>query len=64
MKFHFSEGEALKIRKLAEDRAKKMNLNAVRLCFQALLPDENGCFTKPLAPVISKKVHDSSMHII
>lgn len=59
-----AEEEATKIRKLAEERARSMNLSAVRLCFQAYLPDERGCFTKPLYPAFSKAVYDSSKYIM
>ena len=41
-----------------------MNLSAVRLCFQAYLPDESGCFTKALPPCISDPVYDSSKMIV
>lgn len=54
-----AEEEATKMRKIAEGRAKSMNLSAVRLCFQAYIPDEKGNFTKPLTPAISKQVYDS-----
>nr|XP_034958398.1 proto-oncogene c-Rel-like [Zootoca vivipara] len=35
------------------------NLNVVRLCFQAFLPDEHGNCTLPLAPVISNPIYDN-----
>ncbi|KXJ21435.1 Nuclear factor NF-kappa-B p105 subunit [Exaiptasia diaphana] len=51
--------ETKKILKLVQEQSKTMNLSAVRLCFQAYLPDENGNFTKPLKPCISNPVYDS-----
>ena len=45
---------------MVEEQKQSMNLNAVRLCFQAFLPDETGAFTKALHPCISNAVYDSS----
>ena len=45
---------------MVEEQKQSMNLNAVRLCFQAFLPDETGAFTKALPPCISNAVYDSS----
>ena len=45
---------------MVEEQKQNMNLNAVRLCFQAYLPDDSGCFTKALPPCISNPVYDSS----
>lgn len=51
--------ESQKVRQMVEDQKQSMNLNAVRLCFQAYLPDDGGCFTKALPPCISNPVYDS-----
>lgn len=45
---------------MVEEQKQNMNLSAVRLCFQAYLPDDSGCFTKALPPCISAAVYDSS----
>lgn len=45
---------------MVEKQKQNMNLNAVRLRFQAYLPDESGCFSKALPPCISHPVYDSS----
>lgn len=37
-----------------------INFNAVRLCFQALLPDKHGDFRNLLKPVESTPIYDSS----
>lgn len=37
----------------------KINLNALRLCFQVFIKDSNGTFTIPLAPVISDSIFDN-----
>jgi len=52
--------ESQKVRQMVEEQKQNMNLNAVRLCFQAYLPDDGGCFTKALPPCISNPVFDSS----
>ena len=54
------EEEASKVRSLVEKQKNSMNLSVVRLCFQAYLPDDNGCFTKALPPCFSRSVYDSS----
>lgn len=54
-----AEEEAKKVRRLVEDQENSMNLSVVRLCFQAFLPDDNGCFTKALPPCFSRPVYDS-----
>nr|ALG40993.1 NF-kappa B [Anthopleura buddemeieri] len=54
-----ADEEAKKIRKMVDEQAKSMNLSAVRLCFQAYLPDDTGNFTKPLKSCISQPVYDS-----
>ena len=52
------------MRQMVEEQKTNMNLSAVRLCFQAYLPDETGCFTKALPPCISDPVYDSSKMIL
>ena len=52
------------MRQMVEEQKTNMNLSAVRLCFQAYLPDETGCFTKALPPCISDAVYDSSKMIL
>ena len=52
------------MRQMVEEQTTNMNLSAVRLCFQAYLPDESGCFTKALPPCISDPVYDSSKVIL
>lgn len=54
-----AEEESQKVRAMVEEQKQSMNLNAVRLCFQAFLPDETGAFTKALHPCISNAVYDS-----
>ncbi len=55
-----TEEESRKVRHMVEEQTQSMNLNAVRLCFQAYLPDDGGCFTKALPPCVSNPVYDSS----
>jgi len=38
------------------------DLNVVRLCFQAFLPDEHGNYTLALPPVISNPIYDNSKY--
>ena len=57
----FTEEE---VRQMVEEQKTSMNLSAVRMCFQAYLPDESGCFTKALPPCISDPVFDSSKMIL
>lgn len=38
------------------------DLNVVRLCFQAFLPDEHGNYTLALPPLISNPIYDNSKH--
>lgn len=40
----------------------KINLNALRLCFQVFLPDSNGRIRVPLPPVISTPIFDNSKY--
>ena len=49
---------------MVEEQKTSMNLSAVRMCFQAYLPDESGCFTKALPPCISDPVYDSSTMVL
>ena len=56
----FSEEESRKVREMVEAQKQNMNLSAVRLCFQAYLPDDTGSFTKALPPCLSNAVFDSS----
>ena len=51
------------MQQMVEEQKTNMNLSAVRLCFQAYLPDESGCFTKALPPCISDPIYDSSKMI-
>ncbi|XP_035207052.1 embryonic polarity protein dorsal-like isoform X1 [Stegodyphus dumicola] len=37
----------------------KINLNALRLCFQVFIPDANGKLSIPLSPVISNPIFDN-----
>lgn len=41
----------------------KINLNALRLCFQVFIPDSNGKLCVPLPPVISTPIFDNSKYI-
>lgn len=56
----FAEEESRKVRQMVEEQKQNMNLSAVRLCFQAYLPDDTGSFTKALPPCLSNAVFDSS----
>lgn len=38
------------------------DLNVVRLCFQAFLPDEHGNYTLALPPLISNPIYDNSKY--
>ena len=58
--FVLTEEESKKVCQMVEEQRQNMNLSAVRLCFQAYLPDEHGCFTKALPPCVSDPVFDSS----
>ncbi|XP_046550036.1 nuclear factor NF-kappa-B p105 subunit-like isoform X1 [Haliotis rubra] len=48
-----------KARKQAQEQAKNMSLNVVRLCFQVYLMDEKKNFTKHLTQVVSRPIYDS-----
>lgn len=48
------------IRQAALQQAKEMDLSVVRLMFTAFLPDSTGSFTRPLEPVVSDAIYDSS----
>ncbi|KAL1505251.1 hypothetical protein ABEB36_004857 [Hypothenemus hampei] len=41
-----------------KNSATSIDLNAVRLCFQAYLPDQEGKMTVPLRPVVSDVIYD------
>ncbi|XP_069124904.1 nuclear factor NF-kappa-B p105 subunit-like isoform X1 [Argopecten irradians] len=43
----------------SEKLAKEMQLNVVKLCFQAYLRDENGMFSRLLPSVLSNPIYDS-----
>ena len=58
--FVLIEEESRKVRHMVEEQKQNMNLNAVRLCFQAYLPDDSGAFTRALHPCVSNPVYDSS----
>ena len=57
---YFSKDEKEQLRAEAEKLAKSIDLSAVRLCFQAFLPDENDKLTRSLAPVYSVPIYDQS----
>lgn len=48
------------IRQAALQQTKEMDLSVVRLMFTAFLPDSTGSFTRPLEPVVSDAIYDSS----
>ena len=50
----------MNIRKMAKIQAKDIQLNVIRLCFQAYLMDQSGKFTNLLPPVCSNPIFDSS----
>jgi Rel homology DNA-binding domain len=56
------EEELLSIRRRAEEQAKSMQLNVVRLRFRAYLLNESGACTSVLPDVISNAIHDSSKY--
>lgn len=47
------------LEQMAAEQARGMNLNVVRLCFQAFLPDESGRFTKAMPSCISQAIYDT-----
>ena len=47
-----------------ERSAIDVDLNIVRLCFEAFLPDHNGNFTQKLKPVVSNPIYDKSKHFV
>ncbi|CAH1795432.1 unnamed protein product [Owenia fusiformis] len=57
--YRISSDEEKMAKKEAEKQAKDMQLNVVRLCFQAYLPDDNGSFTLMLPSVVSLPIYDS-----
>ena len=63
----FAEEEKDTAMKEAQSQANGMELNVVRMCFQAYLKDENGQFSRQLPSVISNPIYDSSkyqLHIV
>jgi len=48
------------IRKQAENQARNIQLNVIRLCFQAYLMDQTGKFTQVLPPICSNPIYDAS----
>ena len=55
-----TEEELTNARANAEKQAKDMQLNVVKLCFQAYLRDVNGQFNRLLPSVLSSPIYDSS----
>lgn len=47
-------------KKQAQEQARSMSLNVVRLCFSVFLPDSMGQFCHRLPPVYSQAIYDSS----
>ena len=58
-----TDEERIKAKQQAEKQAKDMQLNVVKLCFQAYLRDERGLFSRLLPSVLSSAIYDSSMCI-
>ena len=58
-----TDEERIKAKQQAEKQAKDMQLNVVKLCFQAYLRDERGLFSRLLPSVLSSAIYDSSMYI-
>jgi hypothetical protein len=58
-----TDDERIKAKQQAEKQAKDMQLNVVRLCFQAYLRDDRGLFSRLLPSVLSSAIYDSSMYI-
>ncbi|CAK9300362.1 unnamed protein product [Gordionus sp. m RMFG-2023] len=56
--YDLSEAERQMIRVNAEENAKTMELNVIRLCFQSYIIDSSG-HEIPIPPVLSKPVYDS-----
>nr|UZH84476.1 P105 [Sinohyriopsis cumingii] len=54
-----TDEEVKHARSQAEKQAKEMQLNVVRLCFQAYLRDEKGLLTCLLSSVVSTPIYDS-----
>ena len=53
------EEERRALEQMAAEQARGMNLNVVRLCFQAFLPDESGRFTQAMPSCISQAIYDT-----
>ena len=47
----------------AEEQARSMQLNIVRLLFTAYLSDSQGEYTQRLTPVVSNAIYDSSEYM-
>ncbi|KAK7498584.1 hypothetical protein BaRGS_00010244 [Batillaria attramentaria] len=54
-----SAEETNSAKKQAQEQARSMSLNVVRLSFEVFLPDNLGQFTRRLAPVVSQPIYDS-----
>ncbi|KAK3091585.1 hypothetical protein FSP39_020963 [Pinctada imbricata] len=54
-----TDDEKRQAKEQAVQAAKDMQLNVVKLCFQAYLKDENGTFSRLLTPVLSTAIYDS-----
>jgi len=54
-----TESEQAIAHQQAEEQARTMQLNVVRLCFTAYLPDSFGEFKHRLTPVVSQPIYDS-----
>ena len=60
--FVLTVDERDKAAKQAEEQAKNMQLNVVRLCFQVYMQDEDGKFSRMLPSVLSDCIYDSSQY--
>lgn len=56
----FVEDELAQAKQQAEKQAKDMQLNVVKLCFQAYLKDGSNLISKVLPSVLSSPIYDSS----
>ncbi len=56
----FPDIEKLEAKKRATEQAKHMQLNVIRLMFQAYLMDANGQYARTINPVLSRPIYDSS----
>ena len=60
--FYSTDEEKQRISQQAQKQAKNMQLNVVRLCFQAYLLDLQGNRTSLLQSVVSDPIYDSSKY--